>query len=145
MTSAISGMVASGVFSNRWIISNWRGDNSFCPAFCPAFCPSFCPSLWGSMILGTNYLQFKFNLHQLRLFNELRLQPVLFLPCVENERETGTEVLAVSNVETQNPLLFIISLILSRAFFCISSCKTLSVSCTMRLLHSDRADEMPSR
>ena len=92
MASAICGMVASGVFSNRWIISNWRGDNSFCPLFLPL--------LWGSRILGIDCLQFKFNLHQLRLFNELRFQQVPFMPGIENEREPGTKVLAVANVET---------------------------------------------
>ena len=39
MASAICDMVAVGVFSNRWIISNWREDNSFCPSFCPSFRP----------------------------------------------------------------------------------------------------------
>lgn len=139
--SAICGIVAEGVSSKRWIISSWREVNSFC-----SFCPSFCPPCKTVELLDLTIFNSSFTC----------IRPGCSMSCGSNQcfscqalrmsgNPAGTEVLAVANVETQNPLLFIISLILSRAFFCTSSCKTLSVSCTMRLLHSDRADEMPSR
>lgn len=104
-----------------------------------------------------------FTMHHLGIIIHVRnliFSGVCFQPCVEcfylcgdiGDLWTPFEVSMwdgytrlYTTVKPQNPLLFIISLILSRAFFCISSCKTLFVSCTMRLLHSDKADEMPSR
>ena len=50
-----------------------------------------------SIIENQSQISNKLHLKQLRLFNKLWLQPMLFVPCAQNQRKSGTKVFAKSS------------------------------------------------